>query len=189
MDTSEGVWGRDFLTKCSIPTFGRSRSASNQLSWLLHPKKNTFFLLEWPWKSQKMKGIFRKILLQYSSRPCDNDRSLLTEVMQNSWFRSFQFFMIDLNRKSTIKKNRIDRKIGKKRLIYSLIDDRSFFYNWQWKLTNGSYEKWKDRSYKIENLWLDRRIDFWRPINRSWSKIDFWSEPLRRSRYDGRTFH
>ncbi len=31
-------------------------------------------------------------------------------------------FMIDLNQKSTIKKNRIDRKISKKISIYSLID-------------------------------------------------------------------
>ncbi len=30
----------------------------------------------------------------------------------------------------------------------------------------------------IENLWSDRKIDFWRPINRSWLKIDFWLESL-----------
>ncbi len=72
-------------------------------------------------------------------------------------------FMIDLNQKSTIKKNRIDRRIGKKWSIYSLIDDRSFIY---------------DPSYMIENLWSDQKIDFWRPINQTWSKIDFWSESL-----------
>ncbi len=40
--------------------------------------------------------------------------------------------------------------------------------------------KWKDRSYMIENLWLNWKIDFWRPINWSWSKIIFWSESLSR---------
>ncbi len=34
--------------------------------------------------------------------------------------------MSDLNRKSDIKKNRMDRKIVKKRSVNSLIDDRSF---------------------------------------------------------------
>ncbi len=28
----------------------------------------------------------------------------------------------------------------------------------------------------IKNLWSDRKINFWRPINQSWSRIDFWSE-------------
>ncbi len=30
----------------------------------------------------------------------------------------------------------------------------------------------------IEYLWSDQKIDFWRPINRSWSKINFWWESL-----------
>ncbi len=40
-------------------------------------------------------------------------------------------FMIDLNRKSTNKKNQIDGKIVRKRSINSLIDDLSFIYDWQ----------------------------------------------------------
>ncbi len=39
-------------------------------------------------------------------------------------------------------------------------------------------EKWKYWSYMIENLRSDRKIDFWRLINRLWSKINFWLEPL-----------
>ncbi len=57
-------------------------------------------------------------------------------------------FMIDLNRKSTNKKNWIDRKIGKKRSIYSLIDDRSFIYTWQW---NRSFFIVKKKNQKIDH--------------------------------------
>ncbi len=34
------------------------------------------------------------------------------------------------------------------------------------KIEKSVVSKWKDRSYKIENLWSDWKIDFWRPINR-----------------------
>ncbi len=110
--------------------------------------------------------------------------------------------MISLNQKSTIKKKSNWSKNWQKRLIYSLIDllftikidhrffikprsslidqiymltMKSVFFHCQKKNRKIDHSKTKRSIIYDENLWWDRKIYFWRSINRSWSKMDFWS--------------
>ncbi len=89
-----------------------------------------------------------------------------------------------------------NRKINHRKMKRSIIYDRKsmigsknrFLILWQRKMTDFIVKKkkieksiigkWKDRSYMTENLWPDRKINFWGPINPSWSKIDFSSTSL-----------
>ncbi len=83
-------------------------------------------------------GGFGRNEIENGRLPAEHSQIWLQKVLR--WLVTvvvpiIPIFMNDLNRKSTIEKNRIDQKIGKKRLLYTLIDDRSFIYDWQRKRT------------------------------------------------------
>ncbi len=178
-------------------------------SWILH-RDNTPAHNILPVKcylAARCTPVLKQVLYSSDLAPCDffifpKIKSALKGTQCESMkvvIPIIPIFMIDLNRKWTIKENWIDRKISKKKIdlltdlrsiiylrliinffikLWSSLIDRIYILTMKNKIEKSTIRKWKDRSYTIENLWSDWKIDFWKPINRSWSKIDFWSESL-----------